>query len=249
MDLRADPHWYRSAFGPLASAFWTALIPAERVEHEARFLASALEAPAGGELLDVPCGAGRHARALGRMGFRVTGIDLSPDMLAAASGEGAPEGVTLRAGEMDRLEESARFDGAYCWGNSFGYLDHEGNRAFLRGVARALKPRARFVLEAPSLAECLLPALRDRTEVQVGGFRFSALRRYDMSESALHVAYRIEREGAVEEFVARTLVYTAGELARMAWEVGLAEVKLLGGLDDEEAAPGKPAIAIFRRDG
>ena len=38
-----------------------------------------------------------------------------------------------------------RFDGAFCVGNSFGYLDDEGNAAFLRAVRAALKPGGRFI--------------------------------------------------------------------------------------------------------
>jgi hypothetical protein len=40
----------------------------------------------------------------------------------------------------------SRFDGAFCFGNSFGYLDDEGNAAFLRAVAAALVVRARDCL-------------------------------------------------------------------------------------------------------
>ena len=41
---------------------------------------------------------------------------------------------------MRDLPWPARFDGAFCVGNSFGYLDDEGNAAFLRAVAAVLKP-------------------------------------------------------------------------------------------------------------
>ena len=40
--------------------------------------------PAGGDLLDVPCGYGRHAIPLARAGYRVTGVDRSPTLLAEA---------------------------------------------------------------------------------------------------------------------------------------------------------------------
>jgi hypothetical protein len=35
---------------------------------------------------------------------------------------------------MRDLPWSERFDGAFCAGNSFGYLDDEGNAAFLCAV-------------------------------------------------------------------------------------------------------------------
>ena len=63
---------------------------------------------------------------------------------------------------MRDLPWRARFDGAFCLGNSFGYLDDEGNAAFLRAVAAALKPGARFVLETPMVLENLLGHIKDR---------------------------------------------------------------------------------------
>jgi len=38
----------------------------------------------GRDLLDVGCGTGRHAVLLSEKGFKVTGIDLSPEMLKIA---------------------------------------------------------------------------------------------------------------------------------------------------------------------
>ena len=48
--------------------------------------------PEGGDLLDVPCGFGRHAVALARAGYRVVGVDRSQALLAEA---------TRRAGEAE----------------------------------------------------------------------------------------------------------------------------------------------------
>jgi SAM-dependent methyltransferase len=243
----ATERWYRTAFGPLTAAFWTSLVPRERVEAEARFLRDALAAAPGASLLDVPCGAGRQARALGRLGYRVTGVDVSPHMLAAARDEGDVEGVSLRAGEMAEIDGAAAFDGAYCWGNSFGYLPDAENRAFLARVAAALKPGARFVLDVGAVAENVLASFQPRTAVEAGGFRFTAERRYQMAESALHVAYRIERGGEAEEFIARQHVYTAAEIVRMAGAAGLSLLSLSGGIAGEPAGLGKPLIALFQR--
>src|SRR5215831_4248657 len=212
--LIADDRWYRTAFGPLFAAFWTSLIPQERVEEEARFLAETLQVPQRGMLLDIPCGAGRHARALGRLGFRVDGIDISEHMLAA-SNESIPSGVTLKQGDMAALVETALYDGGYCWGNSFGYLTDDDSRAFLRRVAQSLKSGARFVLEYGAVAENILAAFQPHTDHSAAGFHFTAERRYDSAQSAMHIHYRVERDGISEEFVARQAVYTTAEILRM----------------------------------
>ena len=49
---------------------------------------------------------------------------------------------------------TAEFDGAFCFGNSFGYLNDEANADFLQGAfANAETGRTRFILDAPAIAE------------------------------------------------------------------------------------------------
>lgn len=49
----------------------------------------------GARVLDVPCGFGRHALVLARCGYRVTGVDISPELLAQARAvySGASQGL------------------------------------------------------------------------------------------------------------------------------------------------------------
>jgi len=90
-----------------------------------------------------------------------------------ARGEGEVPGVSLRQGEMSSLDASERYDGAFCWGNSFGYLRDADTRAFVARVERALRPGARFVLETGAIAENVLAAIQPRTELSVGGYDWS----------------------------------------------------------------------------
>jgi ubiquinone/menaquinone biosynthesis C-methylase UbiE/signal peptidase I len=46
-------------------------------------------------ILDVGCGAGREAIALTKMGFKVTGIDISPNMIAQAAENAQKEGLDI----------------------------------------------------------------------------------------------------------------------------------------------------------
>lgn len=59
---------------------------------EMDLLIEELSLPPGGSILDVGCGTGRHSIELARRGYSVTGLDLSPEMLArpAAGGSDHP---------------------------------------------------------------------------------------------------------------------------------------------------------------
>jgi SAM-dependent methyltransferase len=119
-------------------------------------LAEHLGGATAGDALDFGCGAGRSTRFLKRLGFRVTGVDVSADMLARAR-ELDPEGeyVLVDDGEPDPFGPlgSRRFDlvlAAYPFDNIPG----EAHRVRLMSAIRErLRPDGRFVLlaSAPEL--------------------------------------------------------------------------------------------------
>src|SRR5258708_38312917 len=93
----------------------------------------------GSEILDVACGAGRHAIPLARAGYRVTGVDISSDFLERAR-RAADVSIEWHQRAMRDLPWKERFDGALCFGNSFGYLGRTGMQASIAAVAAAMKP-------------------------------------------------------------------------------------------------------------
>jgi 2-polyprenyl-3-methyl-5-hydroxy-6-metoxy-1,4-benzoquinol methylase len=57
--------------------------PAELARPSAWVQRFAAVIPAGGRVLDVACGSGRHARPLAQLGFQVIGVDRDADAIAA----------------------------------------------------------------------------------------------------------------------------------------------------------------------
>ena len=86
----------------------------------------------------------------------------------------------------------------FCLGNSFGYLDDEGNEHFLRAVRRTLKPGGRFVLETPMILENLLPHLQPRPWWKAGDTHLLVENRYDPTTSRLEIDYTFARNGRIE---------------------------------------------------
>jgi SAM-dependent methyltransferase len=80
---------------------WTGDRP---TEDEARIIVQLLEAQPGHSLLDVACGYGRHALLLAsQYGLEVTGIDVSPGLIAAAK---------RLADERGRVQDQGRTRGS-----------------------------------------------------------------------------------------------------------------------------------------
>src|SRR5262250_202357 len=111
--------------------FLETIDPAQ-TEREAAFVARWLPRPPYTTVLDVCCGQGRHARALARRGYRVTGIDLNVAALEAARRESGDQVIYLHRDmrELDTLPEA--FDAAVCLWQSFGYFDAAANAEVLR---------------------------------------------------------------------------------------------------------------------
>ena len=62
---------------------------------EVAFLTEELELKPGMSILDIGCGTGRHAVELAKLGYEMTGIDLSAGMLAEAEAAAKAAGVEL----------------------------------------------------------------------------------------------------------------------------------------------------------
>ena len=96
---------------------------------ESRALAAARLAGCepGGDVLDVPCGFGRHTLPLARAGYRVVGVDRSRTLLdearRRAGGERWPKFVRADYRELPFADES--FDAALNLFTSLGYLGDE----------------------------------------------------------------------------------------------------------------------------
>jgi SAM-dependent methyltransferase len=231
----AAPDWWRTFFSGSAVEFWLNSTPEEQTRMEADFIQQRLGVAAPARVLDVPCGGGRHSLALAARGYRMTAVDLSPEFLATAraSAETRSVEVDWQHREMRDLPWKEEFDGAFCFGNSFGYDVDEGNAAFLEAVSAALKAGGRFLLDTGYVAEALLPTLQERAWYPTGDILTLADRRYDHVHSRLNVDYIWIRDGKMEKRSASSRLYTYRELARLFEDAGFTDVEGFGSLAGE----------------
>jgi SAM-dependent methyltransferase len=150
-------HWFEDVADHLGSAYLRYSFT-KGTDQEVDFLVDALGLAPGARVLDVGCGPGRHAHALGRRGFEVVGVDISERFVVLAR-DGAPSGaaVTFERCDARTLRFEREFDAviSLCQG-AFGLSAGPGgesgaldpDRAVLDGMARALKPGGRLALSA-----------------------------------------------------------------------------------------------------
>jgi SAM-dependent methyltransferase len=215
-------NWWENFFEGVAVTMWLQALPAEQTQGEADRLAGLLAAAPGAEILDVPCGAGRLALALAERGYRLTGVDWSSEFLGHARSRDALHQVAWEQRDMRNLPWPERFDGVFCMGNSFGYLDDEGNAAFLRSVRDALKPGGRFVLESPMVLENLLNYLQPRPWWKAGDVYLLVENQYDPASARLNTEYTFVSNGRVEVRRGSHRTYSYRELVELLTASGFA---------------------------
>jgi SAM-dependent methyltransferase len=226
VSTKAPERWWEEFFEGLSVQLWLEAVPAEHTEREAARLSAALALPAGAEILDVPCGGGRLSLALAARGYRVTGVDSSREFLAHAAAAPDSHAVAWEHRDMRDLPWPQRFDGAFCVGNSFGYLDDDGNAAFLRAVSAALKPGGRFVLETPMVLEQLLRHLQDRPWWKVGKMYLLVKNDYDHARSWLEIEYTFMGNGRTEVRRGSHRAYRYAELVDLLRTSGFDDVRV-----------------------
>ena len=220
MDVPTN--WWESFFEGVAVTMWLQALPAEHTQREADRLVRLLAASPGSDILDVPCGAGRLSLPLAERGYRLTGVDWSSEFLGHARSRDASRQVSWQQRDMRDLPWPERFDGAFCVGNSFGYLDDDGNAAFLRAVRAALKPGGRFVLETPMVLENLLNHLQPRPWWRAGDVYLLVENQYDPARARLDIEYTFVSNGRVEVRRGSHRAYTHRELIELLTTSGFA---------------------------
>jgi len=181
-------------------------------EQEVRFLVELLDLPTGARVLDVGCGPGRHVIALAKAGLSVTGVDVSPRLLAvardAANEAGLFGNVALFECDARAMPFDLEFDAviSICQGG-FGLMGQD-DALVLRRMMEAAKPGAPVVVTAFS---AYFEAAAARPEAHL-----------DVDKGTVHERTRIkEADGTDAEVDLWTSVYTPRELRLLAVGVGL----------------------------
>ena len=190
--------------------------------------------PEGGELLDVPCGFGRHSIPLAEAGYRVTGVDRSAVLLDEArrrtTGERRPEFVRADYRELPFADDS--FDAAVNLFTSLGYLGDAEDTRVLAEIGRVLRPGGRLVVEIQH-RDVMVRSFNEQDWRLLGEGRLLLEQRtFDPADGVAQVTQTvIESDGRRESRPFSIRVYTATELLRMIGDAGFADAKCYGALD------------------
>ena len=192
--------------------------------------------PEGGDVLDAPCGFGRHSIPLARAGFRVTGADRSKALLDDArrrtQGERWPKWV--HADYRDLPMPDAGFDLVINLFTSLGYLGDEQDTRALTELRRVLRPDGRLVIETMHRDRLVRVFAEQDWKLLGEGRLLLEQRTFDPASGLVQMTQTvIPTDGTRESRTMSLRVYTATELVAMLGRAGFSEAKCLGGFDGE----------------
>jgi ubiquinone/menaquinone biosynthesis C-methylase UbiE len=192
----------------------------------------------GARVLDLACGAGRHAVGMAKRGHRVTGFDFNASYLelGAKAAREAGTTVTWVQGDMREFRFEQPFQAAYSYFTSFGYYSDDENERVLTNIARALEPGGRFLIEVTNRDYLLTHPLQRSWLQRDDGALLMEENTIDLVSSRVTTRQTLIEPGAgsriTKEYVLR--VYTCAELAALMRRHGLEVTRALGGIDGAE---------------
>jgi ubiquinone/menaquinone biosynthesis C-methylase UbiE len=219
-------------------------------EAEARAAMELAGCDPGSDVLDCPCGQGRHAIPLAEMGYRVTASDRSPRALAdvrqRANGQESPRCVNA---DYRRLPFGrASFDVVINLFTGIGYYGDADDRAVFAEASRVLRSTGAFVLEAMH-RDRLMSDFREEVWYELpGGSLVLDRGRFDHVAGVVERAQTLIRPGGERVTASfRVRIYTATELDAMLHEVGFTEVEFFGGLIEREPVSARRKLVAVAR--
>lgn len=238
--------WDR-VFDELYLLTYAPLEPPEQAEAMATGAMALAGCEPGADVLDAPCGYGRHALVLADAGYRVVGLDRSPVLLGEARRRsGRREWPRWIAGDYRELPfADASFDAVIHLFTSFGYYGEPDDERMFREFRRVLRPRARLVVETMHrdlLVRIFRPS--DWDELPDGAARLER-RSFDAGSGIVHGALAYWPRGGEPVTAAYDArVYAAHEVRAVLARAGFADIELYGGLGGEPLSLETRLVAV-----
>lgn len=233
----------RPFYGEYAWAY--DLVIEQPVQSQCDFVAEMLArrgVVAGASVLDAGCGIGSHALELARLGYNVTGLDFSPQLIIEAQRRARLAKLPVAFEVGDILELSAndnQFDGILCRGVLNDFLDEASRRQVFLSFARALKPQGVLILDVRDWErtierKSLHPVFEKSVATTRGRLTFRSVTRLDFETRRLLVdEQHTLREGeasneAVSSYQFSMRCWTRAELESHLTQAGFTGMEYFG---------------------
>lgn len=232
------PEWFEEWFGEEYLQLYPHRDEAE-ADRAVALVAGATGLRPGWRVLDVGCGAGRHARAFRSVGARCVGLDLSRTLLRIA--RGVTDAPLVRADMRALPIRPGSMDLTVSLFTSFGYFERDEEHAGALGeMVGTLRRGGWFVIDFLNAAE-VRDRLVPRERVAVLGGEVDVAR--SVSPDGHYVCKTIVTPDG-RKFVERVRLFEPEEIAAMLGDAGLDVRHHFGDYDGAPLCAGSPRTIL-----
>lgn len=183
-----------------------------------------LNMPENGTILDLACGKGRHSIYLNKLGYQVTGVDLSENSIAIAQ-ESSNETLQFKTHDM-REPMNETFDAVFNLFTSFGYFDtHEDNIKTLKAIKESINEYGFGVIDFFN-ADFIIENLVSEETKEIDGITFNIKRFVENKKIIKEI--RFEDKGESFFFTEKVSAFTLADFEEMMEEAGIYLLEIFG---------------------
>ena len=183
-----------------------------------------LNMPENGTILDLACGKGRHSIYLNKLGYQVTGVDLSENSIAIAK-ESSNETLQFKTHDM-REPMNETYDAVFNLFTSFGYFDtHEDNIKTLKAIKESINEYGFGVIDFFN-ADFIIENLVAEETKEIDGITFKIKRSVENKKIVKEI--RFEDKGESFFFTEKVSTFTLADFEEMMEEAGIYLLEIFG---------------------
>lgn len=183
-----------------------------------------LNMPENGTILDLACGKGRHSIYLNKLGYRVTGVDLSENSIGIAN-KSSNETLQFITHDM-REKRNETYDAVFNLFTSFGYFDiYEDNIKTLKAIKDSINEFGFGVIDFFN-SDFIIENLVAEETKEIDGITFNIKRFVENKKIIKEI--RFEDKGESFYFTEKVSAFTLSDFEAMMEEAGIYLLDIFG---------------------
>ncbi|MCJ7450789.1 MAG: class I SAM-dependent methyltransferase [Candidatus Nanohaloarchaeota archaeon QJJ-9] len=208
----------------------------DKSEEQVEDVVDLVDLEPGAKVLDQACGIGRHVVEFSKMGFDVTGIDITEKFLEEARRivDGKNQEAELIHADMREFVREEEFDLVVNLFTSFGYFEgREDDRKVVKNVYHSLSEGGAYVVDIKG-KEIMAERFQERDWHNLEGGYVLEEREMTRDWSWMENRWILVKGGEAKVYEVPHRLYSAYELRSLFEEVGFSEVEVYGSFKGDE---------------
>ncbi|MEO0091768.1 MAG: class I SAM-dependent methyltransferase [candidate division WOR-3 bacterium] len=207
--------------------FYQDILTEERTKIEVNFLIRELKLKKDMKILDLACGYGRHSNRLAKLGYNVTGVDITKEFLDIAKKEAKLRKLKVKYIQQDmrQIRFYNEFDRIMLLFTSFGYFNDAENLKVLKNISQALKPKGLFCFDTFN-RDALLKNFLPYIVIEKGKDLMIERNKYDKKTKRIYNQRIVIRDGKRKDKPFSVRLYTPNEIKSLLAKVGMSIYKM-----------------------